>query len=735
MTDGTITRKTKSRSRESRSHTDRVRPVIRFRPDIEGLRAVAVLLVVFSHLRVPGFGSGFIGVDVFFVISGFLITSLLAKEAQSRAVNGRPRVSIVGFYARRALRILPAALTTIGVVLILGHALLTRIAFTRLQADALYATFFSTNLHLIAGSANYFARGLPDSVLRNFWSLAVEEQFYLVWPVLFGSVAFLVGTRSSRFNWKAVVTGMAAGIGIASLLWALKEVDIDPVRAYYSALARAWQLSLGATIALIGARCSPRNGPASAVLGVAGLLLLLAGLLFCGNGRGYPDVSALLPTLGAGAVITAGLHEPTSNPVGWLLARRVPRAIGRLSYSLYLWHWPLIVLAASEYHRRSTTPEAKALLLFLSLMLAVVTRELVEKPFLKLSHHIGKPSSFDSPKSDFQWSKMVLPAAVVCAAVASIAAYARPLPQLDVQRRVTGREMTPAVWQRELSRAITYKTAGPVELRAARVLMNARLSRQLGAPNPRARHDNPCRTVMTILTAEDAKNCGGPGRGVLDVEWPEGLSKSVVLFGNSFAGMWYLEVRRVLPKDVTLTPLIMTSCPVWQLWHTANRDSHGNSCAAHAHFADQQIKALRPALMIVSYPRAHPSGIQLRATVRLIRHYRNKVGRILFIGAAPNGQPFELCLARTASTHRCDAYASARRWAEDAREIQLVRAAGADHLSTQALLCGRRKCPTFIAGHPMRLDGSHLSGWATRALGWFMADAIQKSADAAARGQ
>ena len=694
-----------------------------------------MLFVVLSHLRVPGFTSGFIGVDVFFVISGFLITSLLAKEARDRAESGRPRVSIVGFYRRRALRILPAALTTIGVVLLVGHALLTNIAFTRLKADALYATFFSTNLHLIAGSANYFARGLPDSVLRNFWSLAVEEQFYLVWPLLFGFVAFAFGARRRRFTWHAAVTALAVAIGVVSFAWALQLVAVDPVRAYYSTFSRAWQLALGASIALVGMRQSIRSGMLRAALGIGGLLLLVAGLFLCGDGKGYPGASALLPTLGAGAVIAAGLREPTRNPAGWLLSLRVPRAVGRISYSLYLWHWPVIVLAASQYHRKSTTPEAKVLLFALSLALAVATRVLVEKPFLKLSHRHATTADLDSSAPTFRWSRLIVPAGIVAVATAGIATYARPLPQLDVQRSVQGFEMEPAVWQRELARALTYRKAGPRELRAAQVLMNARLAREIGAPNRNATKTSSCRTVMTIVDAHDAKACSTKGRGVLGIKWPEGLDKSVVLFGNSFAGMWYSELRRLLPKDVTMTPLIMTSCPVWQLWRTPNKDSHGNSCADHARFVDEQITAMRPGLMIVSYPRASPTRLQLKASIRLIRLYRNKVGRILFIGAAPNGLPFERCLTRTRKTRHCDAHPTPKRWAEDRREATLVRQAGADHLSTQALLCGERKCPTFVAGHPMRLDGAHLSGWATRALGWFMADAIQKSVNAAGRGQ
>ena len=152
---------------------------LKFRPDIEGLRAVAILFVVFSHYGVPGFTSGFVGVDVFFVISGFLITSLLAREYAARASEsgGRGRISILAFYRRRVFRILPAAMTTIAAVLIAGKLFLNQIAFIKIQSDALWATFFATNIQLIRQAADYFQAGLPDSPLQNFWSLAVEEQY------------------------------------------------------------------------------------------------------------------------------------------------------------------------------------------------------------------------------------------------------------------------------------------------------------------------------------------------------------------------------------------------------------------------------------------------------------------------------------------------------------------------------------------------------------------------------
>src|SRR4051812_2366005 len=167
---------------------------IRFRGDVEGLRAVAVLLVVLDHLDAPGFHGGFMGVDVFFVISGYLITSLLAaeygKEAEAR--GGRGSISIAGFYARRARRILPAALTVIGAVVVAGGVLLNELRLAQIRHDALWAAFFGSNVNFIRQATDYVAQGSIDSSpFQHYWTLAVEEQFYLVWPAVFVLVARL----------------------------------------------------------------------------------------------------------------------------------------------------------------------------------------------------------------------------------------------------------------------------------------------------------------------------------------------------------------------------------------------------------------------------------------------------------------------------------------------------------------------------------------------------------------
>ena len=175
--------------------------MIAFRGDVEGLRAVAVLLVVLDHLEVPGFRGGFMGVDVFFVISGYLITSLLAAECAKKAEahGGRGSISIPGFYARRARRILPAALTVIVAVVVAGGVLLNELRVAQIRHDAVWAALFGSNVNFIRQATDYSAQGLVDSSpFQHYWSLAVEEQFYLVWPALFLLVTSLTPSSVGR---------------------------------------------------------------------------------------------------------------------------------------------------------------------------------------------------------------------------------------------------------------------------------------------------------------------------------------------------------------------------------------------------------------------------------------------------------------------------------------------------------------------------------------------------------
>ena len=230
-------------------------PGVQHRDDIQGLRAIAVLTVIASHAGVPFLPGGFVGVDVFFVISGFLISQLLFREVEKSG-----RVSIPRFYARRARRILPAA-TLVTLATILASAIwLSAVDLLAVAKDALWAVFFAANIHFAAVGTDYFAQEDPPSPLQHYWSLSVEEQFYLVWPALLLLLVLLARRRGGGGLPRPLVLGVLVLITASSFAWSVVSTGNDPLAAYFSTLARAWELGLGALTALVATAIAGRLG-------------------------------------------------------------------------------------------------------------------------------------------------------------------------------------------------------------------------------------------------------------------------------------------------------------------------------------------------------------------------------------------------------------------------------------------------------------------------------------------
>ncbi|MEV0898984.1 acyltransferase family protein [Actinoplanes sp. NPDC049802] len=319
--------------RRSRPAPAAARPA--YRGDIEGLRAVAVLLVVLAHVGVPGVAGGFLGVDVFFVVSGFLITSLLRREIASTG-----RVDLVRFYARRAVRLLPVATLVIVVSLAGAWFWAPPVRFTSFAQDAMAAATYTMNLRLAGTETDYFGDPAP-SPFQHFWSLAVEEQFYLVWPLI-----LLV----ARGRWALAV--LAAGTA-GSFAWSIAG------SGYFGTEGRAWELGAGAILSYLGSR---RAVP---WLGWAGLTAVLLGVFTAGETRTFPG----LAVAGTVAIIAAnGNRLLETAPMRWL---------GRMSYGWYLWHWPLLLLAPAGLAARAATATV-------ALGLAVASHHLLEDP---VRHH------------------------------------------------------------------------------------------------------------------------------------------------------------------------------------------------------------------------------------------------------------------------------------------------------------------------------------------------------------
>ncbi|MET9190551.1 acyltransferase, partial [Streptomyces tendae] len=340
------------------------------RPDIQGLRAVAVGLVVLSHAGVAQVGGGYVGVDVFFVISGFLITSLLLREL---ATTGR--VSLRSFYARRALRLLPASSLVIAVTLVGAWLFLSKARLAEYAGDALAGALYTLNFRLAAAGTDYLAQNGPPSPFQHVWSLAVEEQFYLVWPVL-----LLLTWRIARGRRGPVVVPLAA---LCALSFAAGVVVTDRSApwAYFGSPARFWELGAGALLALAAERLRRLPAALAAALGWLGLVCVTVAALRYDDQTPFPGHHALLPVAGA-VLVLAGGCVPTSYGAGLLLERRPLVRLGGLSYGWYLWHWPLLVTAPAALGRADGTAELPLALALsaVALALAWATLRLVENP-------------------------------------------------------------------------------------------------------------------------------------------------------------------------------------------------------------------------------------------------------------------------------------------------------------------------------------------------------------------
>lgn len=347
---------------------------LRFRRDVEGLRAVAVVAVVLFHAGVSWLSGGYVGVDVFFVISGFLITGLLLREHEQRG-----RISIPGFYARRARRILPAAMLVITLSVLASYYIQNFLQYAQVAQDGRWAALFAANIHF-ASVGGYFQQSRAPSPLEHYWSLAVEEQFYVVWPTL----VLITGALFTRVQLRWRVAAVAVAATAASLVWSLMQTPSSPTWAYFSPFTRAWELGMGAIVATLTPQLTRVPKAYGCATAYAGLCAIALSAFWFTSSTPFPGKAALLPVLGAAAVIAGG---SSGLGAGKLLGLRPVRSVGRVSYGWYLLHYPpMIILTGALWTHPLPTHEnlliAAATLVLAYLMYAGVERPIRRSAFL-----------------------------------------------------------------------------------------------------------------------------------------------------------------------------------------------------------------------------------------------------------------------------------------------------------------------------------------------------------------
>jgi peptidoglycan/LPS O-acetylase OafA/YrhL len=346
-------------------------PPVGFRRDIEGLRAIAVLLVLLFHAAIGPFTGGFIGVDVFFVVSGFLITSLLLGEVARTGT-----LSLPGFWARRARRLLPASCLVVVVTLIAAQWLYDPLLLGNLAREVLAVCAFVIN-YVFAfreahGDGGYFDAEIAKSPLLHFWSLAVEEQFYLLWPLLVFGLA-----RTAR-RLRQELTLVIVALWVLSAVACVWLTDAQPPWAFYSLPTRAWELLTGALLAVSIGSLQRMRRSLVVPLGVVGLVMILVAAVRYDAGTTFPGVAAGLPVFGTALLIAAGSARTGSDLQRSVLGWQPLVWVGQRSYAIYLWHWPALVLIGTRWGPLSTAQRVGVLIG--SVIVAAVSFRFIENP-------------------------------------------------------------------------------------------------------------------------------------------------------------------------------------------------------------------------------------------------------------------------------------------------------------------------------------------------------------------
>jgi len=673
-----------------------------FRGDIQGLRGVAVLLVLLFHAQIPGIRGGFVGVDIFFVISGYLITGNLLRELKSTGT-----IKFRDFYARRIRRLLPASFLVLVVTVIAAIFVFPPILLPGLALDVTSAGFYLPNADFAIRATDYFSTSLIPSPVLHYWSLGVEEQFYLCWPLLL----FLVMRGKRRRDFHLLL--LFGTLFVASLELASWWLPHNQPWAFYALPTRAWELILGALIAAYFKYLARIPRALLSLAGTVGLVLVIGSGIFQNDPLHFPGKSALIPTVGSFLLIIAGLARTPGIATKFLQLAPLQQ-LGKISYSLYLWHWPILVIpqVAVGNHLHLLY---RILLAILCIFVASASERYIERPFRSGKFALRHPAK-------------TITSALAVACVVSALAFAMDYELTGELRNQHGAES--AKEERDFIDAMAIpssKKANVVPLRAATKDFPVPIGLEPSLLN--AKKDRPityadgCHNQMNVKPTLHPCIYGVP------------TSKTtVVLFGDSHALAWFPALNEVAkennwrllsltmsactPADIPAynrqTGTVMANCPIWRKEAIA------------------RIQAEHPYLVLVtgtsgfeSY--AHGGVISGEARIpyyksgmnRTIKELQQTSSHVVLMSDTPaQSQDPLVCLsAHPKSTLACATPASQA----ISSEWMAVESAVASHNSIpiirpQYWVCPTDPCPVVIGKILTFMDPGHMTATFSQAL-------------------
>jgi peptidoglycan/LPS O-acetylase OafA/YrhL len=684
---------------------------LRQRRDLQGARGVGVTLVVIGHLFLWPTGV-FAALDIFFVLSGYLITGILLSTLAQHGARFFPV-----FYLSRVRRLVPMAVLVLLVTVAGTYLVFSGARGSLVAEDALWAFFFLVNWHFIAEGSDYFAIHTA-SPLQHYWSLSVEEQFYLVWPLLV-LLALFVAARTRRRT--ASLAGVLGAVTVVSFGYSLWHSAAEPGAAYFSTVDRAWEFGVGGLLAVAAPRLTGLARPLREVLSWVGVVGILTVIFVLEPGVAFPAPLGLLPVALTACIIVGGLGEEPRTQ--WFLDNPVAVYVGNISYSVYLWHMPVQVLLAPSLGQ--DTLGFYVACLATTALLSVASYHLVERPlrnarFLMLPAERRRkaPRPFlDAGTSRFvkQWGMLT----AFCLALATI--YAG----ISYTRAGSG----PAV-------AADDAPALAVEAQQQR-LRAARDADGFPAFSP----------SLDQLAAWDSFDDSREGTSCVDVPLADPLScrygdpaaqRTVLVAGDSFAISWMPTIQAAFTaRGWQVQQLTAAECPTWTLPSYLRRDRTAFPACGELHDAVQAYVAQQqPDLVLLASAydqvlnaqrddlgRPDPATLAEQGLTATIRAFPEGT-EVAVLQPPPNHENLLECVYRGARPADCTSDPYEFWYQHTAGERAAAAATGATYVETLEWFCVNERCPGFVGSTPVTVDGSHLSVAFARQLAPLLATAL-----------
>jgi len=668
---------------------------------------VAVLAVVLYHAGLAATGGGYVGVDVFFVISGFLITGLLVRE-----IRQRNRVSFAAFYGRRMRRLLPASILVLVVTVVASSQVIAPLEMRAVTKDGAAAALYVINYRLAALSTNYLAARAAPSPLQHYWSLAVEEQFYLLWPAIV-MAASLAWRRSRRLSTASLVTVVGV-LTVASFVLSLRLTTRSQPWAFFSLPTRVWELAAGGAVALLVPFLGRVPKLVAAACGWGGLAMIVWSVVHFGAETPFPGTAALVPVAGTLAILVAGAVAPRRGASTFLACRPLQGA-GRISYSWYLWHWPILVLVPLAVGHALTLTQNLALVAA-SAVLAWCTLRLVENP-VRYSRPLGA-----RPRRS-----LALGLTLTMVGLLSMVVITNLLPSLTGSRPARALALAPTTTVASTADSTTPTTTSPAtQFTALQTAVQRLVASSVGteqvpsnlSPSIEDAHQDRARPFLDGCNA--TYTVSTPANCVYD---DTQSATTIVLFGDSHATQWFPALDQIAnQRGWRLVVLDKTTCPPVVIpVFSPVLDRQYTECDQFREAAFARIAAEKPALVVVGVARHYDdeyhfqvySPAWIDGLTQTVRRIRATGAAVMVMSPTPKSDLQDVPDCLSANLDHATACTTPTPTAVNpagfAAEQEAVIGAGGAYVDVTPWVCTPATCAVIMGNLLVYRDDNHLT--------------------------